>query len=210
MDRRDVRSTFETIADHFAETRAHPWPEVEAFVAETRRGGTGIDVGCGNGRHTTLLVGRCERVVGVDVSRSLLEIARETASHASFLEADGTHLPLGTNTVRTAVCIATIHHLPSRDQRVRCLDELARVLEPGGSGLVSVWSTAADRFEETSGFDTTLPWELPGGETVDRYYHIYDPAEFEADLAASAVTVESLEVSSGNCYVRVSSEEERT
>jgi hypothetical protein len=80
------------------------------------------------------------------------------------------------------------------------------VLESDGRGLVSAWSTEHDRFDADEGFDATIEWELPNGETRDRFYHIYDPAEFEADLAASDLAVLESQVSSGNCYATVTVE----
>jgi hypothetical protein len=68
---------------------------------------------------------------------------------------------------------------------------------------VSVWSTAHDRFDRERGFDTHVDWTLPGGETVPRFYHVYDPAEFRETLAAAPLAVESVEVSSGNCFAVV-------
>ncbi|WP_256287788.1 class I SAM-dependent methyltransferase [Halobellus inordinatus] len=172
-------------------------------------GGVGLDLGCGNGRHAELLADDVERVVGADASRGLLGTARERAQDHEFdeslhlVQADAAGLPLRSGVVDVAVYVATLHHLRTRDQRVASLSELARVLAPGGRAIVSVWSTAHDRFEAMSGFDTTVEWTLPGGERVPRYYHIYDPSEFEADLAASDLqTVDSV-VSSGNCYAVV-------
>ena len=44
---------------------------------------------------------------------------------------------------------------------------------------------------------------ITDGETVGRYYHVYDPDEFERDIDASALArVESFE-SGGNCYAVV-------
>ena len=83
------------------------------------------------------------------------------------------------------------------------LDELARVLTLKGRALVSAWSTAHDRFEGDEGFDTTVDWTLPGGETVPRFYHIYSPKEFEKEVTDSELVAESVEVSSGNCYAVV-------
>jgi hypothetical protein len=73
---------------------------------------------------------------------------------------------------------------------------------------VSAWATVHDRFSEQSGdadegFDTYVDWTLPGGETVPRFYHIYAPAEFRTDLAASRLTPLDTFVSSGNCYAVV-------
>jgi ubiquinone/menaquinone biosynthesis C-methylase UbiE len=214
MDERTrVRDTYDHIAEHFASTREYAWPEVETFC-DGRRGRVALDLGCGNGRHAELLAGHAERVVGVDLSRGLLETARERAGDRGFdvalVQADAARLPLDDDSVDLAVYVATLHHLPTRAARVASLDELARVLAPAGDGLVSAWSTAHDRFDREAGFDTTVDWTLPGGETVPRFYHIYSPDEFDADLAGSSLTVVESTVSSGNCYAVVRGEGKRT
>lgn len=208
-DRQQVRDTYDRIAGHFSKTRAYPWPEVESFVEDCDPPAVALDVGCGNGRHAELLAAHANRVQAVDVSRGLLREARSRVTEASvadvvdIVQGDATALPLRSNSVDLAVYVATIHHLPSRDRRIASLDELASVLAPGGRGLVSAWSTAHDSFEATTGFDTTVDWTLPGGEAVPRYYHIYDPSEFRADLDASALEPVDVFVSSGNCYAEV-------
>jgi ubiquinone/menaquinone biosynthesis C-methylase UbiE len=207
-----VREVYENIAEHFSKTRAYPWPEVENFVDGLPQGGRGLDVGCGNGRHLAVLAAAVDTVVGVDVSRNLLAEARDRGARVGWtgglLQGDAAALPLASASVDVAVYVATLHHLPTRERRRGSLDELARVLAPGGRALVSAWSTAHDRFDASAdaseGFDTTVDWTLPGGETVPRFYHIYAPAEFDADLAASSLAVEESYVSSGNCYAEVS------
>ena len=234
MTRRDVRRTYDRIAEHFAQTREYAWPEVEEFLDDWGRsadsrdaGGTAglaLDLGCGNGRHSELLAAHADRVVALDASRGLLQTARDRAADREFaadlVQGDASRLPLRDSIVGVAVYVATLHHLPSRESRVASLDELARVLAPGGAALVSAWSTEHDRFEseaprasdsrtaggsetEAEGFDTTVDWTLPGGDTVPRFYHVYDPAEFRADLDASALAVRDVFVSSGNCYAVV-------
>ena len=211
MTGRDVRETYDRIAGHFAETREYPWPEVESFL-DDRTADVALDVGCGNGRHAELLAERARRVVGVDVSRGLLAEARARARERSFavdlLQGDAAALPLDSATVGLGVYVAALHHLPTRTDRIASLDELARVLAPDGRALVSAWSTAHDRFDRESGFDTTVDWTLPGGETVPRFYHIYSPAEFRDDVAASALDPVETFVSSGNCYAIVRAEEQ--
>ncbi|MEZ3115356.1 class I SAM-dependent methyltransferase [Halobaculum sp. MBLA0147] len=222
------------MAEHFAETRAHPWPEVVDFVETHGAGGddpapavgrgdtavghsgaaVGLDLGCGNGRHAELLAGATDRVVGVDASRALLVTARERAAERGYADSlttvvgDAGALPLASDRVALVVYVATLHHLPTRAARVASLSEVARVLAPGGRALVSAWSTAHDRFDRTDGFDTEIDWTLPGGETVPRFYHVYDPDEFRADLRASDLAVVSTRVSSGNCYAVVAPADE--
>jgi ubiquinone/menaquinone biosynthesis C-methylase UbiE len=206
--RAGVRRTYERIGDHFSKTREYAWPEVESFVADAGAVGTAVDIGCGNGRHAELLAATAERVVGLDASRALLAAARERLGDgAALVLGDATRLPFESDTVDLAVYVATVHHLPTRRDRRASLDELARVLTPGGRALVSAWSTAHDRFDAAAdaetGFDTTVDWTLPDGATVSRYYHIYAPSEFERDIAASGLELVSMELSSGNCYAVV-------
>ena len=248
-----VKRTYDRIADHFASTRAYPWPEVTAFLdpddadaasrldadAASRldadavdalaggarpalrglpggdsdpepRSGVGLDLGCGNGRHAEPLSTVLDRVIGLDVSAALLRTARSRAREREsgadpphLLQADAVSLPVGAGTVDVAVYVATLHHLRPRSARVASLSELSRVLAPGGRALVAAWSTAHDRFDAESGFDTTVPWTLPGGESVPRFYHIYDPAEFTADVRASGLDPVATTESSGNCYAVV-------
>lgn len=207
QSRSRMSEVYDEIASHFSETRAYPWPEIEAFLDETADSpAVALDIGCGNGRHTALLADIADTVVGLDVSRALLGEARQKMAtdgwSGHLLQGDAARLPLATDSVDVAVYVATLHHLPDRETRRASLSELNRVLAPGGRALVSVWSTAHDRFDTDaeSGFDTTIDWTLPGGETVPRFYHIYAPAEFERDLESSGLTVESARISSGNCY----------
>ncbi|WP_324758364.1 class I SAM-dependent methyltransferase [Haloarcula sp. GH36] len=212
--RQTVRETYETIGSHFAKTREYAWPEVESFVddyGDRAEDGTALDIGCGNGRHAELLAAVAPRVVGVDASRELLSVAVDRVPETvALLCGDASRLPLRTRSVALAVYVATLHHLPSARARQASLSELARVLSPTGRALVSVWSTAHDRFDAPadadSGFDTTVDWTLPGGETVPRFYHIYAPAEFERSLEESPLRTVSFDVSSGNCYAVVESE----
>ncbi|MDS0258389.1 class I SAM-dependent methyltransferase [Haloarcula sp. S1CR25-12] len=209
--RAGVRRTYERIGDHFSKTREYAWPEVEAFVDDAAGCETALDLGCGNGRHAALLTDVADRVVGLDASRALLaEARRRLGDSTTLVLGDASRLPLAADSVDLAVFVATLHHLPSAADRQASLAELARVLAPGGRALVSVWSTAHDRFDAPAdaetGFDTTVDWTLPGGERVPRFYHIYAPAEFERELADSGLATVSFELSSGNCYAVVRSE----
>ena len=201
-----VRSTYERIGRHFAETRPYPWEEVERFLHD-RAGGIGLDIGVGNGRHAEVLAAKVDRVIGVDLSRALLEAARSRSGDHGFeldlCQATAATLPFRSHTVDLAVYIATLHHLAPRQRRIESLNELARVLTADGLALVSVWSVSHERFQQERGFDTSVDWTLPDGTVVERFYHIYDLEEFRADLErANLRPFESFQ-SRGNCFAVV-------
>lgn len=205
--RSGIQDTYDEIADHFAETRQIPWPEVTSFLEQAPDGELGLDIGCANGRHIAPLAERTERVCAIDLSRSLLEIADRTVSvdgDCLLVQGDATNLPVAADSVDLAVYIAALHHLPTTEARAESLDELARVLASDGRALISVWSIAHERFDRETGFDTTIDWELPDGETISRFYHIYDRTEFEQLLASSPLSVVDIECSSGNYFAIVS------
>lgn len=213
--RRDVRATYEEIADHFSKTREYAWPEVESFVKDAGDPTRALDVGCGNGRHAELLGTGADEVLALDASRGLLFEARERLrgheGDVALLQGDAAGLPLNDGSIDVAVYVATLHHLPTADDRRQSLDELARVLAPDARALVSAWSTEHDRFDADGdeGFDTTVDWTLPGGDVVPRFYHIYAPEEFTIDVESSALTILDFELSSGNCYAVVRPEGKR-
>jgi len=205
----DVHRVYDRIADHFAATRATPWPEVTSFVADRDPVARAVDVGCGNGRHAEPLAERADRVAGVDASAELLRVACGRAREAGFAPrfdpvcADAGRLPLADDSAGLGVYVAALHHLRPRERRVASLDELARALAPGAPALVSAWSVTHDRFDAETGFDTTVDWTLPDGERVPRFYHVYDRAEFRADLRASDLRLDRAFESSGNEYAVV-------
>lgn len=206
-----VRRVYDEIAPHFAKTREYPWPEVEDFLERVEGGAVGLDIGCGNGRHAEVLARTVDAAVALDVSRGLLVEAEDRMEangwRGQSVQGDAAALPVSDGVVDVGLSVATLHHLPDRETRVGSLREVRRVLAPDGRALVSAWSTAHERFDADPdagiGFDTTVDWTLPGGETLPRFYHVYAPAEFEADLVRAGLTVEDSVVSSGNCYAEV-------
>jgi ubiquinone/menaquinone biosynthesis C-methylase UbiE len=200
-----VQATYDEIATHFSKTRHSPWPEVEKFLKGVPSGRVGLDVGCGNGRHLPLIQERVDRAIGIDLSRAMLWEAKAHVPTTSdrLLLADAASLPLASDSVDVGISIATVHHLRDRAARLDSFQELGRVLASDGRALVSAWSTTHDRFDESEGFDTTVDWTLPDGEIVPRFYHIYAPEEFVADVEAAGLSVRDHYNSSGNCYAEV-------
>src|SRR4249919_3163784 len=82
------------------------------------RGGTCVEVGCGPGRMTGLLAARFERVVAVDVSSEMLDLARSrvAATNIDFHVVGGERLDgVESGIADVLVCYLVLQHLPSRE-----------------------------------------------------------------------------------------------
>ncbi len=213
----DVRATYERIAASFSRTRKEPWPEVLEFIREIPDRSIALDVGCGNGRHASALLDRGIRVVGLDISRSLLRLAQDriprgAARHVNWLEAEAGAIPLRDGSADAALCIAVLHHLPSREERIAALRDVRRVLTPGGSVFVSVWALDQPRFlqlaesqggrpPESRG-DVEVPWSMPDGTVIPRYYHLFQEGELQEMIIESGLHGETFFRSGGNLFAR--------
>ncbi len=101
------------------------------------RDGRLLDIGCGPGNHLHHLAPNANTAIGVDVDLPTLEIARRRieAPNVSLLRYDGTRLPFAANAFDVVTTLDVLEHVSNRPALV---GEIARVLRPGGSWIVSV------------------------------------------------------------------------
>ncbi|GLY81309.1 class I SAM-dependent methyltransferase [Actinoallomurus iriomotensis] len=113
---------------------------VEAVLAGADRPQVIVDVGCGDGAATRLVRRLGHTVVGVDWSMTALRTARrhDLLLIRGGLDAPG--LPLADGSVDLVIFSEVIEHLVDTDSAV---DELHRVLRPGGRLLLSTPNLAA-------------------------------------------------------------------
>ena len=125
---------------------------LKAWASESldaQPGMTAVDVGCGTGEDTqglALAVAPGGLALGVDVSAVMVGEARRRAaalgSAAQFERAAADALPLDDARVDVVRCERTLQHVPDP---LACVDELRRVLRPGGrvALLDTDWRTLA-------------------------------------------------------------------
>ena len=97
--------------------------------------------GCGNGKY--LGVNHSLMVIGSDICHELVGIAHTRGHEVTVC--DGLNLPYRSGVYDAVICIAVIHHLASEQRRAHALQELARIVRPGGSMLVYVWALEQTR-----------------------------------------------------------------
>jgi SAM-dependent methyltransferase len=50
------------------------------------------------------------------------------------------NVPLRSKSVDAAICIAVMHHLSTPERRARCVEELVRIVRPGGTINIQAWA----------------------------------------------------------------------
>jgi ubiquinone/menaquinone biosynthesis C-methylase UbiE len=120
-----------------AEFMAHT-PELDSALATVRRRRLGrgrsvaLDFGCGVGRITQALADHFERVVGVDISDTMISQARGLNQHGDrcqYFSGDLSRFPDATFDM--VFCLYVIQHIP-RSMQSDILREFVRVVKPEG------------------------------------------------------------------------------
>ena len=108
-----------------------------------------LDFGCGVGRLSQALGDRFERVLGLDVSPTMVAVARRLNRHGdrvTFRCNDSDRLEgVASGSVSLALSLITLQHVPPALAR-GYLAELLRVVQPGGAAIVQVPSHLDEAF----------------------------------------------------------------
>ncbi|MEM0083006.1 MAG: class I SAM-dependent methyltransferase [Candidatus Nezhaarchaeales archaeon] len=209
---KSVIETYESIAEGFSATRKSPWIEVLKPLGDVL-GKTVLDVGCGNGRHLLILAKRASTVVGIDPSRNLIKIAKtrinklRLVDRAMLVIADALFMPFRRASFDSIICIAVIHHIPTKKLRRRAIIEIAETLKNNGLVVMSAWYRWQRRLllEVLKSFflklankvfefgDTYMPWSSRGMK-YKRFYHLFTLKEMEDLLNHSQLEIQGLKL----------------
>lgn len=102
-----------------------------------------VDIGCGTGALTGAILKQTDpsRVTSVDPSEGFLNIARDGIidSRAVFKAGDAQDVPVADNEADAAVSGLVLNFVPDK---VRALNEMCRIVKPGGTVALFVWDYA--------------------------------------------------------------------
>lgn len=121
-------------------------PMVEA--AQVQPGQRVLDVACGTGvlaRTAAERVGPEGAVVGLDINEGMLAVARQKAPHIEWRHGPAESLPFESNSFDVVVSQFALMFF---EDRQAALQEMMRVLRPGGHLAVAVW----DAVENSPGY----------------------------------------------------------
>jgi SAM-dependent methyltransferase len=92
-----------------------------------------LEVGCGEGSNLFHLSPRPGKTFGLDFSHAKVAWARRQVRGSAFSCGDATLLPIASASVEAVLCRDVLHHVADRR---RVLEEMIRVLRPGGQIIV--------------------------------------------------------------------------
>ncbi|MFD4637103.1 methyltransferase domain-containing protein [Lentzea sp. NPDC058436] len=95
-------------------------------------GGPTVDIACGPGRWTRVLVEKfgADRVIGLDLSLAMLHAIHEALPGISLVRASGMDLPFADGSLGGVNCSAALQIMPDA---AKVISEFGRVLAPGGT-----------------------------------------------------------------------------
>src|SRR5262245_49914398 len=140
--RRYVRALFATIADRYdlitvvlSYGRDRLWKRRLVRLAAPTPQARALDLATGTGDIAFAVREHCDHVVGLDVTRRMIELARRKADgkpSPSFLVGDMQALPFPAGSFDLVTTGYGLRNVPNIDLAI---DELLRVLKPGGQAL---------------------------------------------------------------------------
>jgi demethylmenaquinone methyltransferase/2-methoxy-6-polyprenyl-1,4-benzoquinol methylase len=140
--RRYVRALFATIADRYdlitivlSYGRDRSWKRRLVALASPAPDARALDLATGTGDIAFAVRERCRHVVGLDVTRRMIELAKRKCGSRpspSFLVGDMLALPFPDGSFDLVTTGYGLRNVPDLNQAI---DELLRVLKPGGQAL---------------------------------------------------------------------------
>lgn len=184
-----TRAVYDATAGTYAQlvgtevSAAFEGPVDRAFLAAFVElvGGTAAsvaDVGCGPGRVAAFLAAQGLDVVGVDLSPTMLTVARGAHPDIRFEEGQLTALPLPEGSLGGAVCWYSIIHTPP-EHLEEVFVELKRVLSADGHLLVAFQAGDGECARRDDAYGT--------GISLSSYRHL--PDEVARSLVAAGLQV---------------------
>ncbi len=127
--------------DFFVPAIFSQWPPQILDAAGVKPGDNLLEVGCGTGvlaRQATTRVFPDGSVTGLDLSESMLSVARRKCPGAVFQQGNVMDLPFENESFAVVVASFVLMFVPDQPLAIR---EMWRVLKPGGRLVITVWES---------------------------------------------------------------------
>ena len=157
------------------DTELMPWA-----LDDVNLQGPALEIGPGPGITTDYLCTKVDSLTALEADPVLAERLRQRFSNTnvSVIDGDATAMPFNDGAFRTVYCFTMLHHVPSVALQNKLIDEVRRVLAPGGV-FVGTDSRLSLRMKVFHWFDTMV---------------ILDPSVFPQRLLEAGFTYPQIEL----------------
>ena len=178
------------------------WCPLVIQAANIKTGDRVVDIACGTG---ALAIAVAERIgpgkaVGIDVNEGMLNVARSKSSAIEWHNAPAEKLPFSDDSFN---CVVSQFGLMYFEDKEAALNEMFRVLEPGGSLAVAVWNNldenpglAAEEYLWQRVFDEEVdetPYRLGDKKVLQRLFEDSGIGDIQIHTHEGMARFESIE-----------------
>ena len=116
MDKsKQASSVYDKIAEPYAKEFSKPSEYIEEFLALLPKNAKILDVGCGVGVDAGFMASKGFEIIGVDLSKEMLNIARQKFPQIDFKQQDIRELDFPPNSFDGILASCSLIHIPKKD-----------------------------------------------------------------------------------------------
>jgi SAM-dependent methyltransferase len=189
----DLAKTYDRIAEDWHNDHVDDdwWlEETDRLIARLAPGASVLDVGCGSGLKSKYFLDRGFKVIGIDISESLLAIARRLAPGGDYRLLSMEELDQVPETFDLVFAQASLLHIPKREAAA-VVAKMAERTKQSGFVYVAVKETKPGQPDES------MLKESDYGYEYERFFSYFTQEEIEGYMEAAGLAVISA-AKSGN------------
>ena len=122
---------YDKIADSYAGAFSNPSEYIDEFLSLIPKNGKILDVGCGTGVDAGYMQSKGFEVIGIDLSKEMLKLAKERFPQIDFKLADIRKLEFTSNSFNGILASCSLIHIPKDDVR-QTLKKFHEILKNNG------------------------------------------------------------------------------
>ena len=205
---KQVQNSYNIIAKQFSQTRNYNWPEFEVFINFLKERGNLdleyniLDIWCWNWRLCWFLWSHIPKLkyTWSDISSGLLWEAQKSYPKEKFICQDMTDLSnFKDNSFDLIFSIAAFHHIYLKEDRIKHLKHLKRILKPWWFIFMTNWNLFQKKyiscflkniFQKKEWNDCLVPFHSWGKNLTSRYYHAFTKNELRSLFKKSGLKME--------------------
>jgi len=205
QDVNDLRDSYNQVAEEYVTRIFHELEHkpldcelLDRFALEVRGLGLACDMGCGPGHIAHYLYGRGAKVLGIDLSLRMVELARQLSPGIEFHQGNMLSLDVDDEAWGGIVAFYSIIHIP-REAVIHVLKEFKRVLRPNGLLLLAFHQGQETiHLDEWWGKKVSLDFNFFQRSEMETYLRI---AGFEIEDNIERPPYEGVEVQTHRAYI---------